>query len=228
MKDKIAITLTVAIFLLVSAGVYINVKQQQALDRSKIPPKVELSRGFQRWITNLKNKGIIIEADNFRLKEENEIYNSKWTKVYSMDDPQMKMTFEDTIKSLSGVGKVIFSPSGREFVDYRNQIRGAYQPNEVRFYGQKEDKIIDARILNCDIKANCYFDRAFFLDNDVFVVTEVSRNVDKKDTNVAACSVDAQCTYTFKVHVIDLIKNSRLVYESKPFDVVLTKLIPEL
>ncbi|KKS27336.1 MAG: hypothetical protein UU86_C0021G0011 [candidate division WWE3 bacterium GW2011_GWC1_42_102] len=174
-----------AIFVAVTAGVWLNVAEQKSVDHSKLPDKVEQSIGFQRWITNLKNKDMFIEADEFTLKEENEIYNTKWMKV-------------------------------------------GYAPNEVHFYGLKEDKIIDARILDCSAHANCYFDRAYFLDNDVFVISEFSRTIDKKDVVSAACSLEETCEYSVKVHVIDLINNKRLVYESKPFQAVMTELMPEL
>lgn len=228
MKPKLTIILTVAIFFLIVAGVYVNIKKQQAVDSSKIPQKVELSRQFQRWITNLKNKSINVSADDFTLVEKNEIYNTRWMTVYSMDDPVKKAEYENTLKTMSGVDGVVFSPSGRELIDYRNQVRGDYLPNQVHFYGQKEDKIIDARLLDCISEANCYFDRAYFLDNDVFVISEISRNFTKKDTSVPVCTIDSPCTYTIKLHVINLIKNSRFVYESKPFEDVLSKLIPEL
>lgn len=233
MKSKIFnITLVFGILAFVVAGVYSNVKEQRAVDRSKLPEKVEQSRGFQRWITNLKNKDIEIEADEFNLVEENEIYNTRWMTVTSIEEEGKKQEFEDTIKAHQNIKKVVFSPSEREFIDYRNEIRGTptqpIKPNEVRFYGQKDDRIIDARILDCSVRANCYFDRAFFLDNDVFVVTEISRNISKKDTTTALCSSSEICTYTFKVHVIDLINNSRLIYESKSLDDILDTIIPEL
>ena len=223
--DKIAVGL---ILLLTIAGVYSNVIQQKAVDRSKIPEKVEEDGSFQRWITNLKNKGLDIEADEFRLKEENEIYNTRWMKVYSIDDPQTKETYEQTLEQMKDIDKVIFSPSERLFIDYREIKKDDYEPNEVRFYGLKEDKVIDARAVDCSTRGNCYFDRAFFLDNDLFVVTEISRTIDKNDTNILKCLTDEECEYSFKLHLIDLINNQRLVYESEPFTAVLSKLKPEL
>ncbi|RJR27358.1 hypothetical protein C4561_02275 [candidate division WWE3 bacterium] len=220
--------LLILIFFLVGIGVYSNIMQQNAVDQTKIPGKVEESRGFQRWTTNLRNKDVVLDADNFRLVEVNEVYNTKWMKVYSADDPEQKIIFEKTLAEHRELDKVIFSPSDREFIDFRNIDRGDYKSNEVRFYGQKEDKIIDSRVLDCSIKANCYIDRAYFLDNDVFVISEISRNIDKKDENPAICTPEEACTYTFKVHVVDLINNKRHIYESETFEVVLVQLIPEL
>jgi hypothetical protein len=227
-KDKISLLLITGVILLTIAGVYLNIRQQQANDYSKIPSKVELSRGFQRWITNLKNNELNINADEFKLVEENEIYNSMWMKVYSMDDLEKKALYDKTMESVQNIKYVVFSPSNREFIDYRDVVRDGYNPCEVRFFGQKEDKIIDAKLLSSSKDVNCYFDRAYFLDNDVFVISEFSRNVDKDAKDIVPCAMSATCTYTVKLHVVDLIKNSRFVYESKPFEIVLSKLIPDL
>lgn len=231
--DKQAFLLSLVLFILVGVGVYINLAKQWAVDRSKIPEKVELNKGFQRWITNLKNDKVDISADDFRLLEENEIYNTKWITVHSLDEEGIKDTFENIIDlhkntANSNEKKIIFSPSGKQFIDYRNEDRDGYKINEVHYYGLRDDKILDARILDCSVRANCYFDRAYFLDNDVFVISEVSRNINKKDTTSIECSRETICTYTVKLHIIDLNRNSRLVYESKPFDVVINKLIPQL
>ncbi|GIW69623.1 MAG: hypothetical protein KatS3mg101_0370 [Patescibacteria group bacterium] len=228
MKKSLNIIVASAIIILIAYGVYFNIQQQRSIDRSKLPLKVENSIGFQRWITNLKNNDFVIEADEFTLKEENEIYNTKWITVNSIDEEGMKEKYDKTIESMKGVKKVVFSPSGREFIDYRNEYRDGYQPNEAHFYGLKEDKVIDARILDCSARANCVFDRAYFLDNDLFVISEFSRNIDKKDEMAPACGIDEPCEYTIKIHVIDLINNKRLVYESKPFTAVLSEIVHEL
>jgi hypothetical protein len=216
------------IFLFTGIGVYSNVQEQKSIDRSKIPEKVEDSNGFQRWITNIKNKEIDISADGFGLLEENEIYNTKWMKVYSIDEKDRKDEYDKNIEAHRDIQKVIYSPSDRIFIDYRNEPREGYNTNEVHFYGLLDDKIIDARIVDCSIRANCYFDRAYFLENDIFVISEISRTIDKKDKETPLCSTDELCDYSFKLHLIDLKNNSRLVYESESFDAVLSELIPEL
>jgi hypothetical protein len=227
MKAKLTI---VFILLLVTFGVYLNQIEKRAVDYSKIPMKVEESKGFQRWITNLKNKDFEIEADEFRMVEENEIYNTKWMKVYSSDNEEELQRYQTQIGELRDLNKIALSPSERQFVDYRDINRNGYKPNEAHFYGLREDKIIDARIVDCSLKANCYFDRAWFLEdsNDVVVISEFSRDIDKKEENPEVCLVTDVCTYTIKLHVIDLLKNSRLIYESKPFDIILEEIKPEL
>lgn len=221
MNKVFTIFLVLGIFVLVAVGVASNVREEGAVDASKLPQKIEENRFFQRWITNLRNKKLVLEADEFYLKEKNEIYNTKWVKVYSLDDEKVKEEYEKNIEAHKGLDKVVFSPSDREYVDFRNIERDGIKPNEVRFYGQKEDKLLDARILDCSVRANCIFDRAYFLDNDTFVITELSRNIDKKDQTTPVCDTTQMCTYTFKLHFIDLINNARYIYESKPFDLVL-------
>ncbi|OGC45123.1 hypothetical protein A2V49_04705 [candidate division WWE3 bacterium RBG_19FT_COMBO_34_6] len=229
-SNKIDVLIVILIFILISFGVGINYYKQYSVDKSKLPEKVEESRGFQRWITNLKNKDLdFINADDFKLIEENEIYNTKWIKVYSTDDTQAMSDLEQTLNLLKDVKKVAFSPSERAIVDYRNIKRDGYTPFEVHFYGIRDDKIINARILDCRTDINCYFDRAYFLNNnDVFVISEFSRNIKENETIFTPCLIDNECTYTIKVHVIDLINNKRLVYESKPFNIILSQVIPEL
>ncbi|MFA6981726.1 MAG: hypothetical protein WC243_01730 [Patescibacteria group bacterium] len=230
MKKSLTIIFTTLIFLTVAAGVYINIREQKAVDHSKLPEKVELSRDFQRWITNLKNNDVEVGADDFRLLEENEIYNTKWIKIYSLDEEGRQEEYEKYIQDHKDLKKIEFSPSVRLFVDYRNTQRDGYSSNEVHLYGLKEDKILDARILDCSAYTNCYFDRAYFLDNDVFVISEFSRKLakDQEGQTLEICNTDQTCTYTIKAHVIDLINNKRFVYESKEIDLILSELIPDL
>lgn len=227
--NKLEALLVALLFATIALGVYINIQEQLSVDRSKLPEKIEENNGFQRWITNLKNKGLDhVEADEFRLQEENEIYNTKWMKVYSFDEEGREEEFEENIAAHTDMDMVVFSPSERLFVDYRHQERNGYKPNEVHFYGVRDDKIIDARVVDCSADANCYFDRAYFLSNDVFVVSEFSRNVDKKAKDLPVCTRTDECDYSIKIHIIDLVNNSRLVYESEPFKIRLEDLIPEL
>lgn len=228
MKDKLAIILSILILITVGGVVYSNILEENSIDRSKIPEKVELSKGFQKWITNLKNKDFMITADEFRLLEENEIYNTKWMKVYSIDEAGKKEEFESNIARHLDIKKIVYSPSKRAYIDYRYETRDGYNPNEAHYYGLRDDKIIDARILDCSARANCYFDRAYFLDNDVFVISEFSRNIDKKDQTAPICPTNQLCTYSIKIHVIDLVNNSRLIYVSKPFDIVWDEVVGEL
>jgi hypothetical protein len=225
MKKRSTIILATGIFLSVIFGVFLNIKQQMSIDRSRLPKKIEENRLFQRWITNIKNNDFEIEADEFQLKEENEIYNTTWMNVYSIDEPEQKELYEKTLEDHKNVDKVVFSPNQQVFVDYRPVPKGEALANEVRLYGLKEDKIIDARVLDCSLKGNCYFDRAYFLDNDVFVISEFSRDINKKDTSVLSCSINEVCTYTIKIHIVDMVHNKRLVYVSKPFEKALSEFI---
>lgn len=230
--NKLRTVLVIACILLIFSSVvltvYINYQKQRTQDHSKLPAKVENSKGFQKWVTNLKNKGFDISADDFKLKEENEIYNTKWIKIFSYDNDDIKKVFEDTLKNNPESKQIVYSPSDRQFIDYRTIVRGDYQPNEARYYGLRDDKILDARILDCSTKANCYFDRAYFLDNDVFVISEFSRDIDKNVVLAQECLGTDLCEYTVKIHVIDLNNNKRYVYESRPLTIVLANTISEL
>jgi len=222
------VILTFALICTIGLSTYVNYKQDKDIDRSKIPEKLELNKSFQKWITNLKNKDLQIEADEFRLIEENEIYNTKWMIVYNIDDTGVKEQYESNISRSKNTKGVVYSPSGRQFIDFRNEPRDGYDSNQIHYYGLRDDKLVDARLLDCAKHLNCYFDRAYFLDNDVFVVSEFSRNFNKREQNIPPCGIDQVCTYTIKIHLVDLNKNSRLVYESKPFETNLANLIPEL
>lgn len=227
-KDIIFISLTGILLITISLATFVNYKRYKDIDRSKIPQKVEESKSFQKWITNLKNKSLDVSADDFTLIEENEIYNTKWMTVYNIDDAGVFENFQEDINLHKDVKGVVFSPSERQYIDYRNIVKDGYLPTQIHYFGLRDDKLLDARLLDCSDALNCFFDRAYFLDNDVFVISEVSRNLDKKASFIPPCAIDAICTYTIKLHVVDLNKNSRLVYESKPFDSVLSLLIPEL
>lgn len=227
LKPEHVVTALLFVAVVVSAG--INVFQNLSVDQSKLPEKVEESKGFQRWITNLKNKDLdYINADDFTLIEENEIYNTKWLKVYSLDEPGKQEEFDTNIKAHLETKGVAYSPSEQVYVDYRNIQKDGYKANEAHLYGLRDDKILDSRILDCSTRANCYFDRAYFLSNDVFVITEFSRTIDNDAAQIPECDITSVCNYSVKLHLIDLINNKRLVYESKPFDLLLSETIPEL
>lgn len=230
MKDKLSLILTFVIVALVGLVVYSNISEQLEIDQSKLPEKVEENKWFQKWITNLKNKGFEIEADEFRLLEENEVYNTQRMWVYSMDDTDTQRDFENTIRAYKEIDQdsdqIVFSPDERGFVDYRYENRAnldeslKFGRNDARYYGVRDNKLIDSKILTCNIDANCLFDRAYFLSNTLFVISEISRPVDK-DEPYPPCAVDEVCTYTFKLNLIDLINNSNLIYESKSMELVL-------
>lgn len=227
--NKLNAFLIFLIFALVISGVALNTIEKNSIDQSKLPEKVESNPNFQRWITNLKNKGLDeIEADKFVFKEENEIFNTKWVKVYSADDAQIIEEYSQKLVEHKDLKKVVYSPSERLYLDFRPEERDGYLPNEVSFYGQLDDKVLDARIVDCSTRSNCYFDRAYFIENEIFVITEISRNIDKKLDLIEECGADESCEYTFKLHFVDLKNNQRLVYESNAFDAVLDDLIPNL
>ena len=218
---KTELTLVGCILFFIALGVASNIRQQIVLDKSKIPNNIESSIGFQRWITNLKNNDLDISADDFRLLEENEIFNTKWTVVTSINEEGNRQKFDKVLRDNLKVKKVVFSPNKQAFIDYKDQT-------QAKYYGLRDSKIVESRLIECLSSVNCYIDRAYFITDDLMVVSEVSRNIDKKDKTAPVCTLEQLCTYTFKEHVINIASNSRSIYQSKPFDAILQTLAPEL
>lgn len=210
--DKILIIL---IALLIAVGVSLNIKEQQSIDRSKIPSKLEADSQFQKWITSMRKKEIVVEADNFRFVEDSNVYNTLWTSSVSIDNDEARRLYEENMKLLRTYEKNAESPNEREIVNFENTIRFGFNPEEVFFYGLREDRILRTKVTDCLPESNCIYTRASFLDNHVFFIIEASlKNFDKKNP-VVTCTKTQECTYTFKVHLVDLINNSRTVYESE-------------
>lgn len=216
----ISISLVTLIFAGVVGVVTSNYMEKLAVDNSKLPSKVENSKEFQKWINNHK-KRFDLEADKFLLKEKNEVFNSANLKIQSSDNPAANEAHQELLARFKDYKNVRFSPNGFEFLDYRHETRenDLYTAFDVYYHGLREDKIIDTKILSCKPELNCYFDRGFFIDNHTFVISEFSRNIDKKDIpNMKPCGMNEICTYTIKLHVFDFINSARFVYESKPFE----------
>ncbi|OGC47654.1 hypothetical protein A2886_02635 [candidate division WWE3 bacterium RIFCSPHIGHO2_01_FULL_42_13] len=228
LNKLIAPALFTAVLLLVAANVASNYIEQAKVDDTRLPEKIEDSSGFQRWIINLK-KRIDIEADDFSLKDKNEVYNATFLEVSRLETEAEIAELVAYVASFEEVDGVAISPNGRELLDYRHLDRDGYTPNEVHYYGLREDTLIDTKILTCIMLANCYFDRAYFLDNHTFVISEISRNdvikADAEEGIVTPCAIDEVCTYTFKLHFVDLINNARYVYKSKPLELNLSEII---
>ena len=212
--DKI---LFVFIFGLVSLVVYSNISEQRSIDKSKIPAKLEENSKFQKWLTNAKNKDINVEADKFKFVEDSNIFNTIWTSTSSIDNDQVRIDYERNMEILSKFKTSEYSPNEREIVNFDNSERFGFTANQVFFYGLREDKILLTRVVDCEIESNCYFHRAGFLDNHVFFVAELSlKDFTKK--NPVTCDPKSVCKYSFKIHFIDLVNNSRTVYESEAFE----------
>lgn len=219
--------LVIFIIFLISLGVGINLNQQYSVDRTKIPSKLESNGKFQKWLTNVKNKNIPLEADNMKFIEDSNIFNTIWTSTASIDDPKNRSFYEENIKSLSLYKESEFSPNEREIVNYSDTDRFGYGPNEVFFYGLREDKVLQTRIVKCELEENCFFHRAGFLDNHVFFISEVSLHNFNKE-NPVICAPSQICQYSFKVHLVDLNNNSIVTYQSDYFDSSLEYLKKEL
>jgi len=227
-NSQITTFLVFVVLALTAATVASNYRQQLAIDNSKISSGVELSKEFQRWITNMK-KRVDISADEFRLIESNEVFNSAHLTISTTENEEANSAHLAKLEEFSQYDDVRFSPNEFQFLDFRREVRSdgnrEYLPNEVYYHGLQETKIIDTRILSCDIDANCYFDRAFFADNHVFVISQFSRDVPEDELATApACALDEVCTYTIKLHVFDLINSAQHVYASNPYNLNLSEM----
>lgn len=222
--DKILI---IGVFVTVILVVFSNIKEEMSIDKSKIPTKLEENSKFQKWLTNAKNKGIKVEADKFKFVEDSNIYNTIWTSTSSIDNDSARSDYENNMRILNGYKTSEKSPNEREIVNFDNTERFGFTKNQVFFYGLREDKILLTRVVDCELEANCHFHRAGFLDNHVFFVAEMSlKEFTKK--NQITCDPTKICKYTFKIHLVDLINNSRTVYESEEFEGVFEDLKSKL
>ena len=228
-KKLITKILVILIFILVGATIYSNYKEQLAIDRSKIPDSMEYAEEFQDWIINMK-KQVDVSADEFRLLEVNEVFNSAHFTVQSRDNKEAYQKHLNKLEEFSKYDDVRFSPNGFQFLDYRHKTRvdNEFEPFEVYFHGLRENKIIDTKILSCKPERNCYFDRAFFIDNDTFVISKYSRPItdeNLKSGNYEPCAFDEICTYTIKLHLFDIINSDQYVYESDSYEVNLSEIV---
>ncbi|MBT6401377.1 hypothetical protein HN803_00530 [candidate division WWE3 bacterium] len=226
--NKTSKLIIASILLLIAANVASNYNEEAQEDGNKLPEKVEESNGFQRWITNHK-KRMDVAADDFNLKDINEVYNATYLEITRLEGNKAVAEHLEYIQTFEDVDETAISLDGREVLDYRHEKRDGYQPFEVHFYGLREDKLIDTKILSCVPEANCYFDRAYFIDNHAFVISEISRSdIDRKIVeggDYKACDIEEICPYSFKLHFIDLLKNERAVYETHSFDKILADMI---
>lgn len=209
--DKIIILL---IAIVIAIGVSINLHKQYSVDRTKIPFKLESHSRFQRWLSNLEEKGLDLEADKFRYLEDNNIFNTIWTSTESIDDDNSRKIYEENMALLLTFKESAKSPNEREIVNFSPVDRFGFLPNEVFFYGLREDRILRTKIVDCSLDTNCNFHRAAFIDNHVFFIMELSLK-SFNNPNFKTCALDEVCEYTFKVHLVDLNNNSRTVYESE-------------
>jgi hypothetical protein len=220
------VLVVLALVVLISLGVYSNYVEKISIDRAKIPRFVEDHKNFQKWITNHKNKDIELEADAFRLLEESEVYNTQRLKLYPLNDARMLKKYNELFKAQEKVVDKRFSPDGKQFVNYQYDYRlglssTTYLPSDVWYLGIRGDRIIENKLISCNTKANCIVDRAFFISDDIIVVSEIMRDIDT-DKPYAPCGIDELCAYRVRLNVMDIAQNSNLIYESPSFDIVLS------
>jgi hypothetical protein len=209
--DKILI---LTISLLIAGVISLNISEQYSIDKTKLPIKLETHSRFQRWLSNLKDKGVDLEADKFTFLKDSNIYNTIWTSTISIDDEISRKMYEDNMKVLLEYKESIKSPNEREIVNFTMADRFGFSAKTVFFYGLREDRILSTKIADCYQHFTCNFHRGAFMDNHVFFIMELSQKF-VPEAEFKGCELDEVCDYTFKVHLVDLNNNSRNIYESE-------------
>lgn len=209
--DKILISI---IAILVAVGVSLNIREQYSIDKSRLPTKLETNSKFRSWLSNLKDKDLDLDADNFRFLEENDVFNTVNLATESIDNESSRKIYDQNMSELTKLKETAISPNEREVVNFSNSDRFGFFPGEVFFYGLREDRILRIKLADCANRENCNFHRAAFMDNHVFFIMELSPK-GLASENQLTCALDQVCEYSFKAHLIDLNNNSRVVYESE-------------
>lgn len=209
--DKMLISV---IAILVAIGISLNIREQYSIDKSRLPSKLETNSKFKSWLSNLKDKGLDLDADNFRFIEENDVFNTVNLGTESVDNEISRKNYEQSMIELKKFKETSISPNEREIINFTNLDRFGFFPGDVFFYGLREDRIIRIKLADCSGLENCNFHRAVFLDNHVFFILELSPKFGNPQDQTN-CTLDQICEYTFKAHLVDLNNNSRMVYESQ-------------
>ncbi len=225
-KSVIFACVAVLIFL----GAYSNYLEQQKVEDSKLPDYVEQNKYFQKWITNHKNSGIELEADEFRLFEENEVYNTSRIILFPVTNKEHFAAYKAALEKYKTIKDARFSPNGEQVVDFRNELRKGLSPNEYNPYellyiGMRNDRIIENKLLQCSRDALCYIDRAYFVDDDIVVVSTFTQNNEVPGKIFVPCTYEQMCEYVVTVYVMNIATNSALVYKSPPLELRLSEKI---
>ncbi len=213
---------TLLIFGAIALGVYSNVQEKRAEDASRLPKEVTGAKAFTRWTTNLKNKGVNIEVQSFKLVEEQEAFDSKSLQVFDPEDSEaVQLMAQMFALPKDKHSHIALSPDEKLLLDYRfRETPGAHQ--KATLYGEKDGKLIKASILECKAYQNCYFDRAYFLSNEKFILHEFSLKNPDPNTLV---SPNSTAIYSLKTYIVELDTNKMRTYESEAFELDLASWI---
>jgi hypothetical protein len=219
-----------ALATLIFLGALLNFKEQKKIEDSKLPEYVEQNKYFQKWITNHKNSGIELEADEFRLFEENEVYNTARLIVFPVSDSLHNNAYKQLLNTYTNIKDARFSPNKAQIVDFRHEIRtglsmNEYKPYELLYVGLRKDRIIENKLLECSRDALCYIDRAYFVTDDIVVASTFTQNNEVPGKIFVPCSYEEKCEYTVTVYVMNIAANSSLVYKAPPLELRLSEKI---
>ncbi len=210
MKKAIVI---IILFGSIGWAVYQNIADQESENGSTLPAKITKNENFTAWVDEIAVRSadaqIDLSPDRFDRKDEREIYFWDRLNLSTLDDEEFLEEKDALWETYSGLDGVTFSPNGKIFIDYRNIFRRELNRNQVNLYGQRESILIDARILDCTMPNRCFFDTGYFINEDTFVIHELTVENTQED-----CSLERNvCNYTVKIHLVELHNNKRSLYE---------------
>ena len=211
----IKILFVVIIFASIGGAVLINTKKDDSEDKDDktFPSEIADHENFKTFQKEMSDAGIVVNPDEIIIKDQREIYNPDRIKVFSQQDEIKKTELEETTQSLRDVSGVTFSPDQKIILDYRNIARVGASSRQIRLFGIRSEKILDAPLLDCAISSECIYIDGYFIDNDSFVLHEIS--LARKDPD---CVVGSTCSYSIKIHYVELMQNQRSLYESTEFE----------
>ncbi len=207
-KVKIAFLLLI-VFVLFAAS--INYLSSLKTNSEKLPLGLESEKRFQGWIRRWKDKFPQIESDTFKKIDAGEIISSTNPR-YSFSETDwddVKLQIETAKKEKYNV----ISSDKNQYLNFRSYFLESKEASSsyVYYYGVRENKLITGPIYECK-KTNCWFDRPFFLNPDLFYMAEIQEKLypDAPDR----CKKENICSYELYMHEFDLKKNKRTTFVS--------------
>jgi len=203
------------IFASVGGAVLVNteIDESESQDKKTLPNEIANHKNFKTFQKEMSDAGIVVNPDEITLKDQREIYNPDRIKVFSQQNEIKKNELEETMQSLKDVNGVTLSPDRNIILDYRNISKIGASARQIRLFGIRSEKILDASLLDCAISSECVFLDGYFINNDNFVLHEIS--LARKDPD---CVAEGTCLYSIKIHHVELAQNRRSLYESAEFE----------
>lgn len=207
---KVKVAFILLIFFVLSAA-SLNYLQSLKINSEKLPLGLESEKRYQGWIRRWKDKFPQIESDTFKKIDDGEIISSTNPR-YSFSETDwddVKTTIETAKKNKYNV----IAPDKNQYLNFRSYFSDTKEASSsyVYYFGVRENKTISGPIYECK-KTNCYFDRPFFLNPDLFYMAEVEEKLYPDAPN--RCKNEGICSYELLMHEFNLKKNKRTTFRS--------------